>query len=73
MNSVQEVRVDDITIGFIARRSVILDIYPQDEPDGWMITRSVNSTRWSGNYPNRKEAREALELNYLDTTKIKGE
>ena len=60
INSIQEVLVNDITIGFIARRSVIVGI-ALDIPDGWMITRSINPTLWSGNYSTRKEAREAME------------
>lgn len=59
INSIKEVTTDDITIGFIARRSVILGVN-QETIDGWMVTKSVNPTLWAGNYTTRKEAREAL-------------
>lgn len=60
LNSVHEVIVDDITIGFIARRSVIVGIH-QEVSDGWMITKKITQSLWSGNFETRKEARLALE------------
>ena len=63
LNSIQEVVTDGITVGFIARRSVIIGI-DQHTPDGWMITKSVVKPFWIGGYKNRKDAREVLEKLY---------
>ena len=57
---IQSVFVNDIRIGFIARRSIIIGC-TQEIPDGWMCTKNIVKPEWFGNFPKRKEARKAIE------------
>lgn len=50
---------DNICIGFMARRSVILGL-SNEIPDGWMITKDIKNPVWKGNYSIRKKAKEEL-------------
>lgn len=60
-HEIETVIVDNVIIGFRARREVLFGI-AYDIENSWYVTRSIVTPDWTGGFANRKEAREHLQL-----------